>query len=243
MEESSAGYRRPDLCEARAPAEAMGASVTKDRSKRRAGQGVRQGRDQEPERDPEAVSEGWERLARSWPRSLIAEGRGERLARWWCASQRASLERGEPPLASAPASDELLESLAAARRARRLERGLEGATTLLAAEEEGLSRAGATRPAGEGTRISRLLVVSADGSMRFYQQVRALRARHAARLEALRLDCDEERLGGAIYGGGRRARAVLIDHKEAVAGFLSMLESSLPAPQDPAARPACSDDA
>jgi hypothetical protein len=72
-------------------------------------------------------------------------------------------------------------------------------------------------------RISRLLVVSGDGSERFYRQVEKLQDRFATRLEVLLLDCDQEALGAAAFGPGRRARALLIHHKNAVVRFLSLL--------------------
>jgi hypothetical protein len=125
------------------------------------------------------------------------------------------------------ASTALLDQLAAARRARRLHRGLEGAAAVLASEEAGLRATAATRSGDDGVRISRLLVVGADGSARFYRQVVALRRQYASRLEALMLECDEARLGEALYGPGRRARAVLVTHKDAVAQLLSTIEEGL----------------
>jgi len=162
-------------------------------------------------------------------RSLIAAGQGRALARWWRAQERAAADRDEPPLARVAASKALLDQLAAARRARRLHRGLEGAATVLGSEEAGLRLAAATRSGDAGVRISRLLLVSADGSARFYRQVVALRQQYASRLEALMLDCDDLRLGEAIYGQGRRARAVLSSHKEVVAELLSTIEAGLSA--------------
>lgn len=186
--------------------------------------------DREPTRSPTEEVDDAEgrRLARAWPRGLIAAGQGRELARWWRAQERAAASRDEPPLARVTASQALLDQLAAARRARRLHRGLEGAAAVLASEEAGLRATAATRSGDDGVRISRLLVVSADGSARFYRQVVALRREYASRLEALRLDCDEARLGEALYGQGRRARAVLLSHKDAVAQLLSTIEEGLP---------------
>jgi hypothetical protein len=173
------------------------------------------------------ASEDGAGLARAWPRVLLAEGRGERLARWWRSAQAREVEAGRPGLARSPADPRLLSVLGDAWRARRLERGLEGAQAALAAEEAGLRAAVATRPVARGTRISRLLVVSGDGSPRFYREVEKLRTAHASRLEVLMLDCDEVVLGEAVFGRGRRARAVLLDHKEAVARLLVELDELL----------------
>ena len=106
-------------------------------------------------------------------------------------------------------------------------RGLEGAETTLASEEAGLQAASATRPEATTARISRLLVVSRDGSPRFYRQVEKLQARYASRLEVLMFDCDELELGEAVFGRGKRARAVLLDHKQAVVGLLTALDDAV----------------
>ena len=67
----------------------------------------------------------FEALAQAWPRPLIAAGRAERLARWWCESRVAAIERGAAPFPRLPATAALWRALFEARRARRLLRGLE----------------------------------------------------------------------------------------------------------------------
>jgi hypothetical protein len=43
-------------------------------------------------------------------------------------------------------------------------------------------------------------------------------------LEVLVLACDEEALGAAAFGPGQRARALLVEHKEAVIRVLEALD-------------------
>jgi len=147
-----------------------------------------------------------EALEAAWPRILIANGRAPALAAWWVRSRQRAEARGLPRIARHPLDSSVEAGLFDARRARRLERGLEGAETRLAAEEAGLKK------------------TAAAGSERFYRQVESLRVRFANRLEVLLLDCDEHALGAAAFGPGRRARALLIHHKEAVVRFLSILD-------------------
>lgn len=179
-------------------------------------------RDQQSIRDPA----DWRGLAACWPRALLEVGRGEALARWWRSSQARAQSAGEPPIPRCAPSAPLLEVLAGARRARQLQRGLEGAEAALDSEEAGLRRAAATRPGEAGRRISRLLVVSADGSPRFYRGIERLCERHGTRLEAVLLECDALELGESVFGAGRRAQAVLLTHKEAVARFLATLDEA-----------------
>jgi hypothetical protein len=178
-----------------------------------------------------AANREFEALAQAWPRPLIAAGRAESLARWWCESRRAAIELGAAPFPRRAATPALWHALFEARRVRRLCRGLEGAEAALARQERGLLRAPATRVAPGARRISRLLVVAEDGAARFYRQIEKLCSRHGARLEALVLECDEVELGRAIFGPGQLARAVLLDHKDAVVRFLEILEGSLADPQ------------
>lgn len=163
-------------------------------------------------------------LSLAWPRPVIASGRGEALARWWHESRQESIRLGAPPFARHAMTPALATMLFEARRARWLRRGLEESETALLAEEAGLRRAPATQTAAGTRRISRLLVLTDDGSARFYRQVEKLCREHGQRLEALVLECDELELGEAIFGGSRVARAVLLDHKEAVLRFLEALD-------------------
>jgi hypothetical protein len=167
-----------------------------------------------------------EALAHAWPRPLIAAGIAEPLSHWWCESRAAAIGRFEPPFARHPATRAVKGALFEARRARWLRRGLEEAGKVLAAQQQGLAQSPAARVASGQRRISRLLVVSNDGSPRFYRDVEKLCHQHAVRLEALVLDCDEVALGESIFGSGRTARAVLLDHKEAVMNLLEALEFS-----------------
>ena len=164
-----------------------------------------------------------ERLAGAMPRVLIAEGSAAALARDWVRRLERARSEGLPALARYPLDSSLRDALFEARRSRRVVRGLEGAEAALESQERGLSQAAAARPDPSQRRISRLLIVSADGSSRFYAQVGRLLERYGTRLEALLLECDESELGGAAFGPGRRARALLLEHKEAVAEFLVRL--------------------
>lgn len=171
----------------------------------------------------EAFSSEVRELAETWPRALIAEGWAEGLADWWIQSQARSISAGGAPFATVGFSAGLGQALFEARRSRRLVRGLEGAEAALAAQEVGLSQAAAAQTQSGKPRVSRLLVVSQDGSPRFYHQVERLQARFAQRLQVLQVECDEEALGYAILGGSQRARAIMLDHKEAVVQLLETL--------------------
>jgi hypothetical protein len=176
--------------------------------------------------NPAAAAE-IEALEATWPRAMIAEGIAGPLTRMWVESRRRAIRQGHPAFARHPMNDSIAEGLFHARRARRLVRGLEGAEASLAAQESGLKKVEAAR-GREPMRISRLLVVSEDGSPRFFRQVEKVQTRFARRIAVLVLECDEETLGAAAFGPGKRARALLIDHKEAVIRFLGHLDPGSP---------------
>ncbi|MCW5892250.1 MAG: hypothetical protein KIT14_17150 [bacterium] len=112
-------------------------------------------------------------------------------------------------------------ALRAAARAGQLRCGLEGAETRLAAERAGLG----PDPA---PRVSRLLVCSNDGAERFYRTVERLVRTHAPRVLALVVDADAAALGSACFGREATARAVLVEHRDAVAAALFALATPAP---------------
>lgn len=170
------------------------------------------------------------RLEAAMPRALIESGQAANIAREWVRRSRAAARAGRPALSRYALDRGLRDVLFELRRARRVVRGLEAAAEALDREAAGLDRTPAAQP--QGRRISRLLVLSDDGAGRFYRDADRLVERHASRLAAIVVEADETELGEAVFGGGRRARAILIDHKEGVVLLLSRLAGEAP-PDEP----------
>jgi hypothetical protein len=116
-------------------------------------------------------------------------------------------------------SEALRAALTAAGAAGHIERGLETIASTLAGEARGLHAAGL----GDAARASRLLLVSDDGSERFYRQVAGILREHGARLLVLRLRCDAAALGAMLFGAGATAKAACVSRKAAVAAVLLAL--------------------
>jgi hypothetical protein len=116
----------------------------------------------------------------------------------------------------------LVTALRAAGRAGQVRRGLEGAEARLANERAGLGP-------DPQPRVSRLLVCSNDGAERFYRTVERLVRTHAPRVLALVVDADAATLGDACFGAGANARALLVEHRDAVAAALFALATPTPA--------------
>lgn len=169
------------------------------------------------------AEEDVERLAAAMPRSIVAQGLAKAIAGDWIERVALSRSRGEAPLPRYPLSAGAREALFEIRRAGHLVRGLEQIEDALDAEERGLSRASATRPVNAPLRISRLLITSGDGSDRFYRDINKLKSKHNTRLEVVGLDSTDLELGQTAFGGDHAAKALLVDHKDAVVHFLLTL--------------------
>lgn len=166
-------------------------------------------------------------LAGRWPRELIQAGDADALAARWVASRRAARVAGRPPWAGGPLTPAMVAVLFEARRARRIVRGLEDAEAALKAQALGVRGAAGASSAGAPDRISRLLVVSEDGADRFFRKIESLSRQYGKMLEVYVCACDEQVLGQAVFGEGRRARALLVDHKESVVQVLRAIARSV----------------
>ena len=154
------------------------------------------------------------------PRLVEADPRGARLLLDLAAHTQPLWAGSEVRIPVAAMSDALATALRSAYSASRVVRGMEGAEKTLAAEERGLRIADQQSGATRGARVSRLLILASDGAERFYRQVESLLRRHGPRVLAVRVAVDAEALGALLFGPGRRARLLMLEHKEAVAAVL-----------------------
>ena len=129
-------------------------------------------------------------------------------------------KEGEIEVAVATLSAELETALRNAHNAGQVVRGLESAERRLVLEERGLRLADKKSSVQRGERVSRLLVMSDDGAERFYRKVEMLLLRYGPRVLAVRLEVDAATLGEVIFGQGRLARLLMLEHKEAVSAVL-----------------------
>jgi hypothetical protein len=126
-------------------------------------------------------------------------------------------------------SEPLASALGNAQREGHLLQGIEQAERTLDREAHGLSIADSRSSTERGSRVSRLLVVSNDGTERFYRQVERLLRTQGPRLLALRLDADSRQLSTVMGDPGGLARALLVEHKTSVARvLLALCESGAP---------------
>jgi hypothetical protein len=120
-------------------------------------------------------------------------------------------------------SPSLEKALEGAQRERRLVRGLEQIEKVLEREAHGQSLADARSATPRGSRVSRLMLVSNDGTERFYRQVERLVVTQSPRLLAILLDADSGQFASSVPEAGGVVRALMIEHKELVASVLTAL--------------------
>ena len=157
------------------------------------------------------------------PKSVEADPRAPQLLDRLATHTEALWAESAVRIPVAPMSDALAAALQSAHSAGRVVRGLESAEQTLAAEERGLRIADRASGTPRGVRVSRLLLLSNDGAERFYRQVEALLRRHGPRVLAIRVGAGAEALGSLLFGPGRRARLLMLEHKDAVAAVLLAL--------------------
>jgi len=154
------------------------------------------------------------------PRLVEADPRGPQVLRILTTHTRPLWPAGGREVPALELGSKLGEALRNAERAGHVIRGLEGAKRALAAEDRGLRLAQGAGPMPSDVRVSRLLVLAADGAERFYRHVETLLRRHGPRVLAVQLDADARALGELLFGPGRLARLLMIAHKQAVSAVL-----------------------
>jgi len=157
------------------------------------------------------------------PREVEADPRAAAIRARLGASARPLWSGAALAVPDVPLEAALARALVCAHARGDLVLGLEGCADALMVEARGLDALAARTAAGPAERVSRLLLVADDGAERFYRQVERVSARHAPRLLTCRVTADAARLGAAVAGRQLRVKAVLVQHKRAVAAALRAL--------------------
>jgi hypothetical protein len=165
----------------------------------------------------------WDLRTLRLPKLVEADPRAQELLCILLAHARLLWSNGKIQVPMVAFSPALAETLRTAHRAGQLVRSLEGAERRLSAEDRGLGLVDQQSGVLRGARVSRLLVLADDGTERFYRQVEKLLRQQGPRVLALRLEVKAETLGQMLFGPGRRAVLLLLDHKEAVSAVLLAL--------------------
>ena len=120
-------------------------------------------------------------------------------------------------------SDELKRAIKNAAVNQQLLIGLERIEQLLTKEAKGLRMLQEKSGQPEAHRLSRLLLLSDDGSDRFYHDVESLLRTHGNRTWAVVIEASAETMGLLATPKGSPIRALLIADRKALEAFLADL--------------------
>lgn len=142
------------------------------------------------------------------------------------AEVRAALERERIPLgtdsgmlvASVRVTPELRQQLFYAKSIGEVTIGLEDIAKVLANELRGLQNVD-----GQSCRVSRVLLVTNDGSPRFYRDVEFLHGKQGGRVMVVRMDAGSALIGNVLGLKSKQVKAVLLNRKTAVVNVLRSL--------------------
>jgi hypothetical protein len=145
-------------------------------------------------------------------------------------------EGGSAEVPHVPLGDELASRLNEARRCRQLRGGLESIEVLIQKENAGLARMKpqqGTERAESGETVSRLLILSCDGSERFYRHAESLLKRFGGRVAALRLNVPGSLLGKMFFGPDKEVKALLVTKIDLVGRVLEGVLADSRSPEAP----------
>lgn len=125
-------------------------------------------------------------------------------------------------------SEALKKALLAARRSGSITRGIEAVAHEMSRQRRGLEHLNRHIP--QGRRISRLVLLSGDGTKNFYRKAEGLLSQHMPLVLGCVVDCDSLSMGSLLFGPGMTAKLVLVNRKKDVCRILlSLIGKSLPA--------------
>ncbi len=138
-------------------------------------------------------------------------------------------EQGRRQVPQLDLNENILKALAFIRRCGSLRVGLEQIEIILQKEEAGLvlmnkpSIGKRIQSLNVGENISRLFLMSNDGSQRFYRHVETMLNQYSHRLLGVKLNVSSAAMGQIFYGREKLVKSLLVTNKEAVGRVLSSL--------------------
>jgi hypothetical protein len=160
------------------------------------------------------------------PKSLEADTRATLIRTSLSKNLKPLWIEGRLKVPTLDLSPALEKALYMSRRAGQLRGGLENIESCLRREMQGLEALKDRKLAQDSGRMSRILLMSADGSERFYRHCEALLETHSDRLIGIRLNIPSQSLGQKFFGKDAQVKAVLVTHKDFVARALESLADS-----------------
>jgi len=155
-----------------------------------------------------------------FPRQLEADGTAVIIRRALMARTVKLWPGGDLDVSIITMSDPLKEVLQKAGLKGQIRCGFEAVFDKLESERKGITNVRERKGSLYGDRVSRMLLFSNDGALRFYRHIGHLLQAHTPRLLGCLLDMNGSALGNVITGKDRMIKLVMAEHKDVVSGIL-----------------------
>lgn len=161
------------------------------------------------------------------PKLIEKDPRCEKIVEILDANKRKLWEKSSLSVAAIPFREKFIQALQMEHRKGRIVRGYEMVERKLSSEAIGMSLVDDKTEAKRGERVSRLLIISNDGSERYYRKIETLIRQHTPRVLPLIIELGSMQLGELFFGQGKTAKLMLLEHKESVAfALFSLIEKT-----------------
>jgi hypothetical protein len=120
-------------------------------------------------------------------------------------------------------NEALRRSLKQTFASEHLIQGLEGISEHLDLELKGLNALKKLPGQTQNKRLSRLILLSNDGSERFYHNAESIVTKHADRAAVCMIDCTSDELGSDVSKKSTPVKALMISERKALELFLAQL--------------------
>lgn len=157
------------------------------------------------------------------PKNVLSHPRVEVIEALFCENMRPLHNKGllQVPLWSF--SEGFCAALQKVYETKHLVQGFEAIEKHLDKELKGLNALKKLPGQTQNQRLSRLVILSNDGSERFYHNAESVLLRHADRVLAVTVGATSAQLGGAFTKKANPAKALLITERKALETFLIVL--------------------
>ncbi|MGM0599710.1 MAG: hypothetical protein ACQETH_07795 [Candidatus Rifleibacteriota bacterium] len=158
-----------------------------------------------------------------FPKAVEKSDKFEKIKHYIGENQKKLWQKAQTRAVFVPASEKLINLFQLEHKRGRLIRGYELVERTLLAQLEGTKSVDARTGVKRGRRLSRLIVVSNDGSERYYRKIDKLAVQFESIVLLFRIDIDSASLGEMFFGPGKIAKVFMLDHKESMANALEAL--------------------
>lgn len=159
------------------------------------------------------------------PKCLESDEKGPQIIEALSLKPRKLWPGGVVEVPEKELSEPLIKALSFARRCGKLRGGLENTQTMLQKEEAGLVALTSRGLPPQSERITRLILMSNDGSDRFYKSCEQLLLRYKSRVFGIYLNASAGEIGSKFFGKDKAVKLMMVEHRDFVSrALLSFVE-------------------